>query len=111
MKRQVQKYAQHFLRRPALIAELIGHSSIRKRDTVLDIGAGSGAISAVLARRCRRVIAYENELRALEILRRNMARYDNVTIVAEDFLSADLPSESYKVFANIPFHLSSKIIT
>ena len=111
MKRQVQKYAQHFLRRPALIAELIGHSSIRKRDTVLDIGAGSGAISAVLARRCRRVIAYENEPRALEILRRNMARYDNVTIVAEDFLSADLPSESYKVFANIPFHLSSKIIT
>ena len=111
MKRRVATYGQHFLRGSRLIGELVGHSNVRRRDTVIDIGAGSGAISAVLARRAACVIAYENESQALILLRRNMARYGNVKIVAQDFLRAELPREPYKVFANIPFSLSSKIIT
>ena len=110
MKRRVATHGQHFLRNPRLIAELVGHSTIRRGDTVIDIGAGSGAITAVLARRVRRVVAYENEPGALEILRRTMQRYDNVAVVAGDFLQAELPSEPYKVFANIPFHLSAPIV-
>ena len=51
MKRRVATHGQHFLRSSRLIGELVGHSNIRRRDTVIDIGAGSGAISAVLARR------------------------------------------------------------
>ena len=98
------------MRGSRLIGELVGHSNIRRRDTVIDIGAGSGAISAVLARRAACVIAYENESQALILLRRNMARYGNVKIVAQDFLRAELPREPYKVFANIPFSLSSKIV-
>ena len=48
MKR-LADYSQYFLRRPQLIKELVGHSSIKKTDVVYDIGAGSGVISAVLA--------------------------------------------------------------
>ena len=110
MKRQVKSHSQHFLRNPRFIAELIGHSNIRRGDLVVDIGAGSGAITAVLARRARRVIAYENELGALEKLRRNMRNRDNVTIVPGDFMRSDLPTEPYKIFANIPFDLSTKIV-
>lgn len=110
MKRLVASHSQHFLRNPAFIAELVGHSNVRKNDTVIDIGAGSGAITAVLARRCRQVIAYETETHALEALRRNMERYENVTIEPCDFLGAPPPDGRYKVFANIPFDLSSPIV-
>ena len=110
MKRQVATYSQHFLRNPRFITELIGHSNVRRNDLVLDIGAGSGAITAVLARRTRHVLAYEIEPTALEKLRRNMQRYANVEVIAQDFLQALLPGEPYKVFANIPFHLSSSIV-
>ncbi len=110
MKRRVDTHSQHFLHKRTLIAELIGHSSIRARDTVIDIGAGSGAITSVLACRCASVIAYENEPNALKILQQNMTNVKNVTIVPRDFLRATLPNEPYKVFANIPFILSSKII-
>jgi 23S rRNA (adenine-N6)-dimethyltransferase len=79
-------------------------------DLVLDIGAGSGAITAVLARRCKSVIAYESEPRAADLLTKNMARYVNVTIKRSDFLAATVPETPYKVFANIPFHLSSPIV-
>ena len=110
MRRQVATHSQHFLRNPRLIAELIGHSNVRRGDLVIDIGAGSGAITAVLARRCRQVLAYENEPGALNKLQQNMRRHKNVKVIAQDFLLAKLPDEPYKVFANIPFHLSADIV-
>ncbi len=110
MKRDIKTHGQHFLRGSSFIAELVGHSNIRKNDTVIDIGAGSGAITAVLARRCKQVIAYEPEPLAAKKLSENMQHYANVEVVNKDFLRADLPIEPYKVFSNIPFHLSSKIV-
>lgn len=110
MKRDIKTHGQHFLRGQAFIAELVGHSNIRKNDTVLDIGAGSGAIAAVLARRAKHVVAYEPEPAAAKLLAENMRRHENVDIVAKDFLRAELPELPYKVFSNIPFHLSSKIV-
>jgi len=108
--KRLADYSQHFLRSPALIKSLIGHTNIRKNDTVYDIGAGSGTISAVLATKVKKVVAIEVEPRILETLRQNMAQYDNVTILQKDFLSLPLPTESYKIFANIPFHISSQIL-
>jgi 23S rRNA (adenine-N6)-dimethyltransferase len=110
MKRLVANYSQHFLRNTHLIGELVGHSNIRKNDTVIDIGAGSGAITVVLSRRCAQVFAYEAEPVAAKKLRQNMSNLTNVTVVEQDFLRADLPEVPYKVFANIPFSLSSEIV-
>lgn len=109
MKR-LAHYSQYFLRSPQLIKELIGHSNIKPTDIVYDIGAGSGVISSVLATRAQRVVAVEFEARMAVKLRENMARYNNVTVYEGDFLTMPLPSGPYKIFANIPFHLSSPII-
>lgn len=109
MKR-LAEHSQYFLRSPDLIKELIGHTNIRPNDTVLDIGAGSGAISAVLARKVRWVVAIESEPRMASKLRENMRRNPNVTVEEKDFLKMPLPTMPYKIFANIPFHISSPII-
>lgn len=109
MKR-LDSHSQNLLRSPRLVRELIGHSTIKKSDTVIDIGAGSGIISYSLAPRCKNVIAYELDPRMVRKLQENLAGCDNVTIVQENFLEAELPVEPYKVFANIPFHLSSPIL-
>lgn len=103
-------HAQHFLRSPRLVAELIGHSNIRKNDTVYDLGAGSGVITSVLARRCKQVIAVEIEPHALAKLHQNVSRLDNVEIVKKDVLELSPPATNYKIFANIPFSLSAKIV-
>ncbi len=109
MKR-LHTYSQHFLVNPRLVYELIGHSNLRKSDLVLDIGAGSGVISAALAKRVRRVVAIEAEAQTAKKLRQNMAKLTNVEVIEDDFLKMDLPDEKYKIFANIPFHLSSEIV-
>ena len=108
----MRKYqlSQHFLRSPRLALMLIGHSNLKKRDTVLDIGAGSGVITFALSRRVKQVIAVEKDPVAARKLRQNLKNAENVVIEEADFLEMDLPDGPYKVFANPPFHLSSQIL-
>jgi len=109
MKR-LAHYSQYFLRNPSLIKELVGHTTINTKDIVYDIGAGSGTISSVLASRSKKVIAVEFEPRMAEKLRFNMEQYPNVAVYEGDFLAMPLPKGPYKIFSNIPFHLSSPIL-
>lgn len=104
--------SQHFLKSPRLALKLIGHSNLKKRDLVLDIGAGSGVITIALAKRVREVWAIEPDHATAEKLRANLAKYhiENVRIFEQDFLTLNLPETSYKVFANPPFHLSAEIL-
>lgn len=104
--------SQHFLRSPRLALMLIGHSNIKKRDLVVEIGAGSGVITTALSKKAAGVIAIEPDSKTASKLRENLKKQhvENVKIVEQDFLDYDLPTENYKVFANPPFHLSSKIV-
>ena len=104
------KYAQHFLRSPRVVAELIGHSNIRKNDIVYDLGAGSGVIASVLARRAKYVIAVEIESAALRKLHENLDDVENVEIVERDILSLKQPEGRYKIFSNIPFSMSADVV-
>ncbi|MBQ2660017.1 methyltransferase [Candidatus Saccharibacteria bacterium] len=109
----MRKYqlSQHFLRSPKFALMLVGHSNIKKRDLVLDIGAGSGVITFALAKKSREVWAIEPDSETAAKLRANLQKHhiENVKVFEQDFLCLDLPTEPYKVFANPPFHLSSKI--
>lgn len=91
---------------------LIGHSNLKKRDTVVEIGAGSGVITNALAKRVNKVIAVELDPIAATKLRTNLARRNitNVEVLEMDFMDYQLPDGPYKVFSNPPFHLSSAII-
>lgn len=102
---------QNFLRSPKLALFLIGHSNIKKRDLVIDIGAGSGVITSALTKRCRKVIAIEKDAETAKRLRENLTRQNitNVEVFEGDFREMKLPDEPYKVFANPPFSLSAEV--
>lgn len=102
---------QNFLRSPKLALFLIGHSNIKKRDLVIDIGAGSGVITSALAKRCQKVIAVEKDADTAKRLRENLAKQNitNVEVFEGDFREMKLPDEPYKIFANPPFSLSAEV--
>ncbi len=104
--------SQHFLRSPRLALMLIGHSNLKKRDLVVEIGAGSGVITSALARRVKKVVAIEPDVETAKKLRQNLERggCDNVEVIEMEFQDFKLPNEPYKVFSNPPFHLSSVIL-
>ena len=109
MKR-LADYSQNFLRSPKLVESLVAQASLNKEDIVYDIGAGSGIISSALARKVKQVIAVEFEPGAAKILIHNMQEYPNVSVKIGDIMKMNLPTTPYKIFANIPFHLSSPIV-
>lgn len=104
--------SQHFLRSPRLALMLIGHSNLKKRDLVIEIGAGSGVITSALSHRVNKVIAIEPDAETARKLRENLKKHniENVEVVEQDFLDYELPKEPYKIFSNPPFHLSSQIV-
>jgi 23S rRNA (adenine-N6)-dimethyltransferase len=102
---------QNFLRRTTAIERLIARSGLSSGDVVYDIGAGTGVLTALLARRGGRVIAIERDEELCRGLRRRFAGWPNVSVHCADFLQHSLPRTPYKVFANPPFDVTAAIVT
>jgi len=80
----------------------------------IEIGAGHGEMTALLAPEVDRLIAIELDQKLLPRLRENTASFSNVTIVPGDVLSSDLPKLAgylpYRVYGNIPYYITSPIV-
>lgn len=109
-RRQEPARSQHFLRRGALASQLVERAALGPEDCVLEIGAGRGAITRELARRCRRVVAVEIDPGLCRRLRAELGGAPGVEIVQGDFLGQALPAAPFKVFANPPFRRSTAML-
>jgi 23S rRNA (adenine-N6)-dimethyltransferase len=108
--RQSVFYSQNFLKDPCLVASLLDSFSIDGEDVVYEIGPGKGIITQQLALRYKQVVAIEKDPRLAAPLLQKFAQWPNVTIHTGDFLHYRLSHHPYKVFANIPFNITSAII-
>jgi len=104
------KYTQNLYTNEDKLKSVVHSLSLRDIDTVLDIGAGKGVITKELIKYCKNVIAYELDPNYFSILEKEFKDIPTVILKNENFLSSTLPSKEYKVFANIPFSLTSDII-
>ena len=102
---------QHFLKSPKFALMLIGHSNIRKNDTVVEIGAGSGVITTALSKKCKIVYALEPDKETAAKLRKNLERFGahNVIVMEKTFQDFDFPKDNFKIFSNPPFRYTSEI--
>jgi len=106
------KYSQNFLKDGSLARKLVELSKLDSNDKVIEIGPGSGQLTKALAAKVSEVIAVEKDPELAESLKERLVEngISNVKVYNSDFLSFKLPSDSYKVFSNIPFSISSEII-
>ena len=104
------KYSQNFLQNTELVKSLVRKSGISQSDTVLEIGAGDGIITAELLNIAGKVMAFEVDKHFFDKLEKKFEGNTSLQLRLEDFLEVDLPSYPYKVFSNIPFNLTSAII-
>ncbi len=87
---------------------IVAAAAIEPGDLVLDIGAGTGALTAPLVEVGARVIAVELDERRAAILRRRFAD-GQVTVVRADAADLWLPTKPFKVVANPPYGLLNAI--
>lgn len=104
-------YSQNFLHSSKLVIDLINKSKLTAEDHVLEIGPGKGIITEELAKRCRKITAIEYDKTLYQTVKNKFLDRKNIEIIQQDFLKYDLTSiNNYKVFANIPFHITSAIV-
>lgn len=102
---------QHWLQDQDSLDAMLEAAEISLNDTVLEIGPGPGTLTEELVHAAKEVIAVEfDESLAAQLPRRIQA--DNLTVIQKDILQFDLTSlpSDYKVVANIPYYLTSKLL-
>ena len=101
---------QHFLRSARLAAELVDRSGVGPDDLVVEIGGGTGRLTAPLVARARRVLVVERDPGLVTVLRGRFADVANVEVVEANALHARLPDEPFRVFGNLPFAFGTGIL-
>jgi 16S rRNA (adenine1518-N6/adenine1519-N6)-dimethyltransferase len=109
-----RKMGQHFLVDPVALERVVSAASLQGDETVLEIGAGLGALTVRLADRAREVIAVEYDRRLMPALREVVGTNPRVQLVSADILEVNLAdllgARPYRVVANIPYQITSMLL-
>lgn len=102
---------QNWLRDREMLAAIAAEASLTSEDTVLEIGPGLGTLTSEILRHAGNVIAVEFD-RDLAAKLPGQFPGKRLTVINEDILSFDLDTlpAGYKVVANVPYYITSKII-
>ncbi len=121
------KLGQHFLVDSAATMRIVEALGDISEATVLEIGPGRGALTSLLARRARRLIAIEIDRVLAAQLRMNFSQEPNVEIIEGDVLAIDFhtlfgpkpgstrPGMNHqpvpvRVVGNLPYFITSDIL-
>ncbi|MCX2186586.1 MULTISPECIES: 16S rRNA (adenine(1518)-N(6)/adenine(1519)-N(6))-dimethyltransferase RsmA [Limosilactobacillus] len=118
--RTKKSFGQNFLTDLNVLNNIVAAADITKNDNVIEIGPGIGALTEQLAQAAGEVLALEIDADLIPVLGEVLAPYDNVTVLNQDVLAANLPeliqqrfsdpTRPVKVVANLPYYITSPIL-
>ena len=111
----VKNLGQSFLVDNNITSRIVEASKVGEADTVVEIGAGLGAMTAMIAARVKQVIAVEIDPKLVKVLESELWETRTIEIIEGDILRYDFSSPlagsgKVQVVGNIPYNLSSQII-
>jgi len=105
-----KRLGQHHLIDARIIERIVACCRLSREDTVVEIGAGLGALTEPLAERAGRVLAVELDRRICALLAQRLRSCRNVTVLCEDILRFSWARASgATVVGVIPYHITSPI--
>lgn len=118
--RTKKSFGQNFLTDLNVLNNIVAAADISKGDNVIEIGPGIGALTEQLAQAAGEVVALEIDADLIPVLDEVLAPYDNVIVLNQDVLAANLPeliqqqfsdpTKPVKVVANLPYYITSPIL-
>ena len=105
---------QNFMHDPKALEKIVASAQLLSTDTVVEVGAGTGALTELLASAARQVFSIEVDQRLRPLLEERFDDCDNVYLVFNDILKTEVAAlvgaEEYIVVANVPYYISSAIL-
>lgn len=96
-----KELGQNFLTDERVIEDLLQTADIGGEDLVLEVGAGTGALTKPLAKRAGRIIAVEIDKALIPQLQESLKGLEDVTIVNEDILKVDVDTRIQGYFRGV----------
>ena len=108
-----QSLGQNFLHDPNMAEKIVGTLQAPPSAHVVEVGAGTGVLTELLAEQYDQFTALEIDERAVEVLRKE---YPEVDVRKEDVLNTDWPTLAAEhdgplyVISNMPYYLTSELL-
>ena len=105
---------QNFLKDKNIIYKIVNSIDSTKKDLIIEIGPGAGALTKELVKKESDVICFEIDKRLENIL--SEIKANNLNIIYEDFLNVDLSKyidskyENLYFIGNLPYYITTAII-
>lgn len=109
---------QNFLIDDNIVDKIVAGAGIGPEDKIIEVGPGIGTLTREMASRAQNLMAVEIDKNLIPILEDTLGDYDNVKIVNEDIIKADirglidenLGGGPVKLVANLPYYITTPII-
>lgn len=113
--RPLKRLGQHFLKDPRTVQRIVEALDPKPDETIVEIGPGTGALTAALLERAGRVVAVEFDKKLESVLRDRFGGAPNLRLVMGDALTTDFcaeiqPAPHAKLAANLPYNISTAIL-
>ncbi len=107
----LKRFGQNYLIDKNIIQKIVREFNPQKTDIVIEIGPGTGALTAGLMPKVKKLYAVEIDKRVVESL---ALGFPVVTVINQDFLKLELNSVAddnpIRVIGNIPYNITSPIL-
>ena len=112
-QRSKKSLGQNFLIDRNIAQKIVDALSVSQGETILEIGPGKGSLTHLLAEKTSRVIAVEKDEQLCQSLKQEFASFPYFELINGNFLDYDFNflNNTVKVIGNIPYNLTSKIIS
>ncbi|MBN8253768.1 16S rRNA (adenine(1518)-N(6)/adenine(1519)-N(6))-dimethyltransferase RsmA [Priestia flexa] len=110
---------QNFLIDTNILNRIVDHAELTDETGAIEIGPGIGALTEQLAKRAKKVLAFEIDQRLLPILADTLSPYPHAKVIHQDVLKANLKEtlaqefegiEDLMVVANLPYYVTTPIL-
>lgn len=122
------KHGQNFLIDLNLLRLLVDSAQLSKQDVVLEVGTGSGSLTALVAPQVAHVVTVEIDPRLYQLASEELIDLENVTMLEQDALASkntidpavlaavqrqldESPERRFKLVANLPYSVATPLIS
>jgi len=106
-----KSFGQNFLIDKNILDIIIETGKIEKNDHIIEVGPGLGVLTNELLQKAKKVTSIELDKKLIPVLQENFATSKNFDLINEDALKFTPPHTTYKVIANIPYNITSPLIS
>jgi 16S rRNA (adenine1518-N6/adenine1519-N6)-dimethyltransferase len=110
---------QNFLIDTNILHNIVEFAELNENSCAIEIGPGIGALTEQIAKRAKKVVAFEIDQRLLPILQDTLSPYQNVKVIHQDVLKANVKEviqtefgeeQDIMVVANLPYYVTTPIL-